>query len=490
MILLIQRGRLRAKILPLIPLLIVLATSTVLLVYTALDFTNIEIERGGRGYVTDEVWYVSSSRVILKKILGLNVKQDPGNYGATIVFQSSSQAQTACYNIAPRYSLKTRCDYSKIPAIHVTGYVDEVWGFINEVNKSLTIVDIIPGWQFPDNEGINNYINWEHPPLGKYLIALSMITLGDYPLYWRIPIISFGVLASILVYLILYRLTRSYIPSLIGALLFSIDNMTKAIYSIALLDGFVATLTLLSLYYALSGKYRCALLAGIVAGLFKASGLFTLIPVVIILARETAMETRGGLGDFIYYIIYYGVLSIGLWISILTIVSMPIANYMGVSEWFKHSLLGSISWHLSIKCTGPNCATPSSPWDWFLGYHSFALFIYPDGTTLYAEGYYPFWFTSLILGLVSIPLVFTRRDYGKTLLYYLGVLAGYVGIWILGSRTQYSFYAIHLAPLVYINLIYLVYSYGNNQELGFRVLRSWYYSIEKIVREIERIVFM
>jgi predicted membrane-bound dolichyl-phosphate-mannose-protein mannosyltransferase len=229
----------------------------------------------GRGYVTDEVWYVSSSRVILKKILGLNVKQDPGNYGATIVFQSSSQAQTACYNIASRYSLKTRCDYSKIPAIHVTGYVDEVWGFINEVNKSLTIVDIIPGWQFPDNEGINNYINWEHPPLGKYLIALSMITLGDYPLYWRIPIISFGVLASILVYLILYRLTRSYIPSLIGALLFSIDNMTRAIYSIALLDGFVATLTLLSLYYALSGKYRYALLAGIIAGLFKASGLFT-----------------------------------------------------------------------------------------------------------------------------------------------------------------------------------------------------------------------
>jgi len=99
-ILLSQRGRLRTRILPLIPLLIVLATSTILLVYTALNFTNIEIERGGRGYVTDEVWYVSSSRVILKKILGLNVKQDPGNYGATIVFQSSSQAQTACYNIA------------------------------------------------------------------------------------------------------------------------------------------------------------------------------------------------------------------------------------------------------------------------------------------------------------------------------------------------------------------------------------------------------
>jgi predicted membrane-bound dolichyl-phosphate-mannose-protein mannosyltransferase len=90
--------------------------------------------------------------------------------------------------------------------------------------------------------------------------------------------------------LILYRLTRSYIPSLIGALLFSIDNITRAIYSIALLDGFVATLTLLSLYYALSGKYRYALLAVIIAGLFKASGLFTLIPVVIILARETAMR--------------------------------------------------------------------------------------------------------------------------------------------------------------------------------------------------------
>jgi len=485
-----QRNKTRNRLLSLISLLIVLTVPSVLLVYTALNFTNLEIERGGRGYITDEVWYVSSSRVILKKIFGLSVKQDPVNYGVNIVFQSSNYAQLTCQNIAPHYSIKTRCDYSKIPAVYVSGYVDEAWSFINEVNKTYPVVDVIPGWQLPDSEGINNYINWEHPPLGKYLIALSMLMIGDYPFYWRIPIISFGVLACVLVYLILYRLTKSYIPSIVGALLFTIDNITRAIYSIAILDGFVATLTLISLYFALKGKYRSALLSAIIAGLFKASGLFTLIPIIIVLARRIARETSGGLGDFIYYTVYYGVLSIGLWVSLLTIVSLPVANYMGVSEWFKQSLLGSISWHLSIKCTGPNCATSSNPWDWFLGYHSFALYNYPDGTTLYAEGYYPLWFTSLILALISIPLMFIRRDYGKTLLYYLGIFAGYIGIWILGSRTQYSFYAIHLAPFTYINLIYLAHSYAEDQELGVYVLRSWYNSIEKIVNKIEQVLFL
>ncbi|GBF09557.1 conserved hypothetical protein, partial [Aeropyrum pernix] len=44
-----------------------------------------------------------------------------------------------------------------------------------------------------------NYYNAEHPPLGKYIIALSMLLCGDRPLCWRLPsIVEAGLIPVIL----------------------------------------------------------------------------------------------------------------------------------------------------------------------------------------------------------------------------------------------------------------------------------------------------
>jgi len=251
--------------------------------------------------------------------------------------------------------------------------------------------------------------------------------------------------------------------------------MTRAIFSIAILDGFVAAFTVISLYYALKSRYKQALVVALVGGLFKATGLFAAIPSVLLLARSITKRSRGDLGEFLYNTVYFGSLGIVLYVSLLTIVSLPIIHYMGVSNWINNALLGSVSWHLSAKCTDPaRCARWSDPWEWFLGYHSFPLYVFPNGRTLYAEGFYPLWFASLVLGLISLPLVYIKRNYGKTLLYLLGVFSGYIIIWILGSRTQYSFYAIQLTPLVYINLAYLIYILGETRNLNTFILKSWF----------------
>lgn len=473
-----------SAVLAIVVLAIVSATT---LTHQAWSYVSIELERGGRGYVTDEVWYVSSARVILLKIFGVEPRQSPEDYGATLIFQRREDSLGACA-VAQSLRLFVKCNYREINATYVRGERSRVLELISIARSNYSLVDVIPGWEVPDHKGINNYINWEHPPLAKYTVALSMALLGDHPLYWRIPIIAFGCLGVVLVYLVLLKLTRSVITSLLGALLFLADNITRAIYSIAILDGFVATLTALALYYTLrEGRFK-AIITSVIAGLFKYTGLFASIPLIVLLARREARSARGGLGDFVYYLVYYGVLIVALYISALVVASTPIMYYMGVSSWFKHSLLGSLSWHLTVKCVGANCPISSSPWDWLLGYNSFPLFIYPDGRALKAEAFYPLWFATLVLTLVSLPLAYSKRDYGKTTLYLLGVYAGYIAIWVLGARTQYSFYAIQLAPLIYVNLFYLIHTYTKDSSAVQQVLSSWKSSMSNLVKVLETLM--
>jgi predicted membrane-bound dolichyl-phosphate-mannose-protein mannosyltransferase len=51
--------------------------------------------------------------------------------------------------------------------------------------------------------------NAQHPPLGKYFIALSIRTLGDRPLGWRFPSTLAGGLAALALFGIVFRLTHN-----------------------------------------------------------------------------------------------------------------------------------------------------------------------------------------------------------------------------------------------------------------------------------------
>jgi len=473
----------------LIMLLLVFA-STYILVNTSWSLHETEVKRGGRGYVTDEVWYVSAARNIMIKILGLQPKQID-TYGVTIVFTSKPINYLPLIKLAEELNLSLRTDYTKLPAMYVNGSRTNVEEFVNITKSSYNVSDVVPGWQLPDSEGVNDYINWEHPPMGKYLIALSMLIAGDSPLYWRIPVIVFGVASTVLVFLVLEQLSGSVVLGLAGSTIFILDTMSRAIFSIAILDGYVAFFTVLGLYLVIRGRYREALIASTVAGLFKATGLFVAIPVIILLARNHTKLTNGNLLDFIYQIIVYGLITITLYIGLLTIASAPIIYYMGYSNWLKYSLIGSIGWHLSTKCTTPDCPISSAPWDWFIGHNSFALYIYPDGKTLSAEGFYPLWFTSIVLALVFTPLVYRGyRGLGYNLLFYLGVLSGYIIIWILGSRTQYSFYAVQLAPLVYVNLFYILYLTTVNTSIQVEVVRAWRTIVSRVRDLIEELILI
>lgn len=437
-----------------------------------------EMRYGGKGYVTDEVWYVSAARVILQKIFNGRPISVDGS-GATVVFNSTtcagkwSSLKPLLISMARTLNLSIRVDYEKLYAVYVNGSRQSIEVYLEKTRGLCPVVDVIEGWMMPDQGGINGYVNIEHPPLGKYLIALSMMLLGDTPLYWRIPIIVAGVATSLLVYLVVKRSCGKWYVALGAALLFALDPMPRALFAVALLDGFVALFATVSLYLAIRRKYIEALIAATVGGLFKATGLFTTIPAIILLSREIARKADRKPVMFIKFLIAYFLLTVALYFLLLVVVSAPLIAYMGIYGWFNNAVVGALRWHLSVKCTGAQCPVSSAPWEWFMGLNSFLIYVYPDGSRLYARGFYPLWFTSLILLVLHLPVV--RRgfgNYGHTSLFYLGTFIGYVAIWILGARTQYSFYAIHLAPLVYANLFITLYLF-KQPDFTRDALKEW-----------------
>lgn len=470
--------------------ILIIGIATYLFYNNATRLYMCEMERGGRGYVTDEVWYVSSARNILLEVFGLEPRQING-YGATVVFKERVN-QYEVKTLAERLNISIRSDYVKINASYINGSLENIQLFIKELKTRYEISDIVPGWQLPDHEGINDYLNLEHPPLGKYIIGLSILLIGDYPVAWRVPLVIVGVATVLLVYMIVLELTRSAIVAFVSGILFSYDTMTRALFSIAILDGFVAFFTALSMYLLLKRKYTSSIITAIVSGAFKFTALFTLIPVLSILAWIMAKKTsRPSLFGFIRILVNFVALSAVLFLIFLSVVSIPLINRIGLTNWINFSLLGSFKWHLSVKCTTSSCPVSSSPWDWFLGYNSFPLYYFPDGTALFAESLYPLWFTSLVLSIIFMPLIYRGyRKYAIPCLFLLGVLAGYVIIWILGSRTQYSFYAVQLAPLVYIHLFYIVGVFSLNRSIHIEVLAAWRDFLSWLKKLIEYILLL
>jgi len=92
---------------------------------------------------------------------------------------------------------------------------------------------------------------------------------------------------------------------------------------------------------------------------------------------------------------------------------------------------------------------------------------------LKASGTWPFWISSLTLSITLAPACFKDRRFGRLWVFYIGVFSGYLLLWAVGGRSQYSFYSIQLAPLVYSTLVYAVPSIISNRGLLIETLGYW-----------------
>jgi len=460
----------KSQLIYIVLLILILAIGTYLYIQQALYFENIEISRfsqGAKGYVSDEVWYVDAARNLLRKIFGLMPRLEKPR--ATLIYPSDYLLQKAI-EIAPSYGVEVSSNrFSKISAIYVEANSVEA---IEDFAKASNAIDIVYGWILGDAENINNYLNLEHPPTAKYLIALVMYLIGDRPFLWRIPSIIMGFLIILFSFLVTYEITKSYELALIVSALVAVDPMTKVMSSIALLDIFVAAMSLITIYIALRGHLKEAVVFMGFASTFKFTALLTFIPLLFLYIKNVVKKYTSKFSFVFFEAVGYLLLAILSFVFFQLLVSIPIIIKLGLGEWLKSSIFGAITWHLSTKCTSPGCPIASAPWEWFFGINSFPLYIDPNQGTIVAQGLVPMYIICFVLMFLTIP--YRKIDTQSRTAWYLviGLFLGYTLLWFLGSRTQYSFYAVQLTPFIYIYLVIQIYEFLNRENVII-ALRSW-----------------
>ena len=421
-----------------------------------------------KGYVSDEVWYVDAARNILAKIFGLTPHQEGDELKATLVYASKEELEKA-KSLANSFGITILCDhFDKLNAAYVSAKTSES---ITLFAKATNATAVVFGWILGDAQNIYEYLNLEHPPSAKYIIALAMLILGDRPLYWRIPSIIMGATIVILVFLLTRRLSQSNELGLIAAAATAVDPLLRNMASIAMLDIYVTAFSLLSIYLAANERYREAILLLGFAATFKFTALTAFLPILCLYVgkawKETKTSTYRSVLDRAIEMMLLMLLSFAFF---QLLVAYPIILRIGIATWLQQSIFGAISWHLSAKCVGPNCPISSAPWDWFFGLNSFPLYIYANGTVVYAQGFVPAYAVALILMIISVAKRF-YEDSDKSLskkawIIICGTFISYILLWIAGSRTQYSFYAVQLTPLIYAYLTLQLAEFLNRENLA------------------------
>ena len=464
------------KIVVLALLIAIVAIHVYLSVEQALFFEKSEVSNmhsGAKGYVSDEVWYVDAARNMLLKVF--HVRPRISGARASVVYADfkavdKAYREATSFGVTPvLYMCGSHRCYTKIPALYVEA---PSMRYIEEFANATHAKDVVPGWPIGDSQGIDQYLNLEHPPLAKYLIALSMLLLGDEPIYWRIPSIVCGALLVILTYLIVMSVSRCDIAALLTAFLVAIDPLSRVMSSLAMLDIFVACFTALALLFVVRRMFRAAVVATAVAACFKFNGIFALIPLLAYVIHEDLRRGEPPLAIFADVVMYTSFTALAF-VALLVATSAPLIAYLGFSSWLSQAFVGAIKWHLSIKCVGPRCPPSSPPWGWFFGINSFPLYVY-DGNTILAQGIVPFYAASFVLALLSIPALAKRKPVSRYAWFlFMGLWLGYVAIWLAGSRTQYSFYAVQLTPFIYAFLVLRVFELLNREEI-VEMFRAWY----------------
>lgn len=110
----------------------------------------------------------------------------------------------------------------------------------------------IPAAKMLMNGSSPDKFNFEHPPLGKYIIGFSWLITGNFYAFSKM----FGILSILLIYLSMTRIYNKRIGLFVSAAL-SLDTLYMYTFTTALLDVYATFFLLLSLYVLIliiSGK--------------------------------------------------------------------------------------------------------------------------------------------------------------------------------------------------------------------------------------------
>ena len=283
----------------------------------------------------------------------------------------------------------------------------------------------------------DNYFNLEHPPLGKYIIASSMVVCGDKPLCWRLPSLIEVSLIPLILY-VTYATVRHPLGPLAGsaaALAASADPILHRVGSVALLDPHLAFFTTISLALAVHSRYvASALFAGLALSV-KISGVGTIIGYMLSLYKVDSVRRR----------LTIVLLALALIAFIQVAVHTPLALHFSPQRMVEETV-NAVRWHTTSR--PPDGPPYSSPSGWILNVAPFPLTFNPTPVRAELNTLIHIIALAYSMYILVIGLLGGLKSYRITApLYYAGVTLAYWAVYIAGNRTLYSFYAIQLTPL-------------------------------------------
>jgi len=283
-----------------------------------------------------------------------------------------------------------------------------------------------------------DYYNLEHPPLAKYIIAGSILLLGDNPIAWRAPSILEAGLIPVLIFVAYMRRDLSAAPilaAIAGAFAAAGDKILAASGSLAMLDIHLAFFGSLAFALSLRGRHRLAAFAAGLATAVKYSGAGFVVAIALIRAWKRGTP-RGWIIAFSETILI-AVLAFALTFA-------PLALYFG-PERIVDEIVSGLGWHTTPRPEGPPTSTPAG---WIINVNPF-YFTYAY-VAVGAEVTIPLHLYAIVVAPLLVLAAGCHKERGEMIIggpaMYFSVIALYILVILLGNNTLYSFYAVQLTP--------------------------------------------
>lgn len=231
---------------------------------------------------------------------------------------------------------------------------------------------VILGWNVPDGANYATAIagldpNTEHPPLGKLLIALSMLAFGDTGLGWRLPSLVAGMVALVALFLIVRASGETVRFAALAVAFFAFDNLSLVHGRIGTLDMLALAPAMIGAWLALRERWVAAGLALAVACLVKLTAVYAIAAVVALLLIRVLRsgERRGssvrdlaaGAGIMLATT---GLVAVGaLWLM-----DLRFSSYASPIEHLQHMVRYGASLTAPLDHSGICASATSAPWQW------------------------------------------------------------------------------------------------------------------------------
>ena len=209
--------------------------------------------------------------------------------------------------------------------------------------------------------------NTEHPPLGKLLMALSMVVFGDNGLGWRLPSVIAGMVALVAAYQIVRAAGETTRLALLVLGFLAFENLTLVHGRIGTLDMLVLAPILIGAWMALRGRWAAAGAATGIGMLMKLTALYGLLALLIMLAlglwsawRSQHRLRLSDLRPTVVTLMAFSVVTIGgLWL-----LDMRFSSYANPFDHLRHMIEYGANLARGVAGPGSCPGNYSSPWQW------------------------------------------------------------------------------------------------------------------------------